>query len=374
MDFLPGQDEVLSYVDANHASGIVAGENLLYVAYRKVGDMGFYKIDYQTKQVTKVQLAGKGSIEGLSRIGANDLVFGQYSALKSMQFMRYEAEHNKIDPLPFSKLSLDLTPDFVTEVIEVPSRDGKKIPVSLVYKKDLALKNKNPLYIEAYGSGGAVGDLLLDPHKLPWLKYGGIYAYAHVRGGGELGLDWAEGGQFPTKMNSVNDVVDLAEYLVKSNYTSADKQFVMGGSAGSFLVGNGINQRPDLFAGGIFQSGLPDLATHRDAAYARERGNVGDIKTKEGFESVYSLSALYHIPKNKKLPAMLVVHGATDYIVALTAPARYVATLQARQKGARPQLFYVDWEGGHSGGGLDEIIGTLKFMLWQSGHKDFQLK
>jgi protease II len=161
MDFLPGQDEVLSYVDANHASGIVAGENLLYVAYRKVGDMGFYKIDYQTKQVTKVQLAGKGSIEGLSRIGANDLVFGQYSALKSMQFMRYEAEHNKIDPLPFSKLSLDLTPDFVTEVIEVPSRDGKKIPVSLVYKKDLALKNKNPLYIEAYGSGGAVGDLLL---------------------------------------------------------------------------------------------------------------------------------------------------------------------------------------------------------------------
>ena len=69
---------------------------------------------------------------------------------------------------------------------------------------------------------------------------------------------------------------------------------------------------------------------------------------------------------------MLVAHGGTDYIIALTAPARYVATLQAMQKGTRPQLFLVDWDSGHSGGGVSEIIGTLKFMLWQSGHPEFQ--
>lgn len=370
--FLPAQAEVLAYVDAAHASGIVACQDVLYVAYRKVGEMGFYKIDYQSKQIVKVPLPDKGSIAELSRFGSNDLVFAKFGALQSQHYKQYEFVNNSTTSLPFSRLSINLSPDFVTEVIEVPSRDGKNIPVSLVYKNGLIVKNKNPLYIEAYGNGGAVNDMWLDPNRLPWLDRGGIYAYAHVRGGGELGLDWMEGGQFPTKMNSINDVVDVAEYLVKNGYTSADKQFVMGGSAGSFLVGNGINQRPDLFAGGIFQAGLPDLATHRDAAYARERGNVGDIKTKEGFESVYSLSALYHIPENTKLPAMLVVHGATDYIIALTAPARYVATLQAKQKGTRPQLFLVDWEGGHTGGGADEIIGTLKFMLWQSGHPEFQ--
>lgn len=374
VQFMPAQDEVLAFTDAAHASGIVACNDVLYAAYRKVGEMGFYKVDYQTKQITEVPLPNKGSMVELSRFGDNDLVFAQFGALQSQHYRHYEAGSNNITSLPFSKLSLDLSSEFVTEVIDVSSRDGKKIPVSIVYKNGLNIKNKNPLYIEAYGNGGSVHDAWLDPNRLPWLNRGGIYAYAHVRGGGELGFDWIKGGQYPTKMNSINDVVDVAEYFVKNEYTSGDKQFVMGGSAGSFLVGNGINQRPDLFAGGIFQAGLPDLATHRDAAYARERGNVGDVKTKEGFESVYSLSALYHIPENTKLPAMLVVHGATDYIIALTGPSRYVATLQAKQKGTRPQLFFVDWESGHAGGGIDEIIGTLKFMLWQSGHPEFQLK
>jgi prolyl oligopeptidase len=368
--FIPAQDEVLAYVDAAHTSGIVAAKDALYVMYRKVGDMGFYKVDYESKQVIKIPV--KGSIADVQLHGENDLAFGHFSAIRSMQYMHYLYSKDTVAPLPFSKLSLDLSNEFVTEVISVPSRDGKKIPVSLVYKKGISLSNKNALLIEAYGNGGAVMDLLLAPYNLPWLNRGGVYAWAHVRGGGELGYDWVEGGQFPNKMNSVNDVVDVAEYFIKNNYTSSDKQFVMGGSAGSFLVGNSINQRPDLFAGGIFQSGLPDLATHRDAAYARERGNVGDIGTKEGFESVYSLSALYHIPTNTKLPAMLVAHGATDYIIGLKAPSRYIATLQAMQEGSRPQLFLVDWEGGHSGGGMDEIMGTLKFMLWQSGHPEFQ--
>jgi prolyl oligopeptidase len=372
MNFLSAQDEVLAYVDAAHASCIVACNDVLYVAYRKVGEMGFFKIDYQSKQVTKIPLPAKGSMVELTKLGDNDLGFAHFSAIRSTQYMHYQFANDSITSLPFSPLSLDLAADFVTEVIEVPSRDGKKIPVSLVYKNGVVLKNNNPLYIEAYGNGGAVNDVWLDPNRLPWLNRGGVYAWAHVRGGGDLGLEWVEGGQFPNKQNSVNDVVDVAEYFIKNNYTSSNKQFVMGGSAGSFLVGNGINQRPDLFAGGIFQSGLPDLATHRDAAYARERGNVGDVKTKEGFESVYNLSALYHIPENTKLPAMLVAHGGTDYIIALTAPARYVATLQAMQKGTRPQLFLVDWESGHTGGGVSEIVGTLKFMLWQSGHPEFQ--
>jgi len=371
--FLPAQDEVLSFVDAAHASGIVACNDVLYVAYRKVGEMGFYKVDYQTKLITKVPLPTKGSIAELSRLGDNDLVFAQFSALQSQHYKHYKFDSSGTTSLPFSKLSLDLSAEFVTEVLEVPSRDGKSIPVSIVYKKGINIKNKNPLYIEAYGNGGAVNDMWLDPNRLPWLNRGGIYAYAHVRGGGEMGFDWITGGQFPTKMNSINDVVDVAAYFVKNEYTSGDKQFVMGGSAGSFLVGNGINQRPDLFAGGIFQAGLPDIATHRDAAYARERGNVGDVKTKEGFESVYSLSALYHIPQGTKLPAMLVVHGATDYIISLKGPSRYVATLQTKQQGSRPQLFFVDWESGHSGGGIDEVIGTIKFMLWQTGHPEFQL-
>jgi len=372
--FLSPQDHVLAYADLEESSGIVAGKNALYVLYRKVGDMGIYKIDFKTNAIKKIKLPIKGSIFGLTLQQENDIVFGQFTPLRTIQFMSYSYQKDTVTPLPFSPLSLDLSNYYTQDVIEVPSRDGKKIPVTLVHKKELDLKGENPLLIEAYGNSGSVTDVGLDPTKMPWLNRNGIYAYAHVRGGGELGLDWKNDGQFPNKMNSVNDVVDIADYFVQNKITSSDKQFVMGASAGSFLVGNSLNQRPDLFAGGIFQVGLPDLVTHRDAAYARERGSVGDIATKEGFESMYSLSALYHIPDNKKLPAMLVVHGGTDYIISITGPARYVATLQQKQKGNRPQLFFVDWEGGHVGSSVDETIGTLKFMLCQSGHKDFQMK
>jgi prolyl oligopeptidase len=374
ISFLSPQENVLAYADAAYNSGIVAGKDALYVMYRKVGDMGFYKIDYLTKKIETIKLPLKTSLFQPILHGNSNLVFGVFSALRSMQYMHYSYEKDSLAPLSFSPIVVDASNDFATEVRMIPSRDGKNIPVTLVYKKGIDLKGENPLLIDAYGNSGSVTDVGLNPFNNPWLNRNGIYAYAHVRGGGELGLDWTNDGQFPHKMNSVNDVVDVAEYFVKYNMTAPDKQFVMGASAGSFLVGNSINQRPDLFAGGIFQVGLPDLVTHRDAAYARERGSVGDIATKEGFESMYSLSALYHIPDNKKLPAMLVAHGGTDYIISITGPARYIATLQQKQKGNRPQLFLVDWEGGHVGGSVDETISTLKFMLWQSGHKDFQLK
>ncbi len=174
-------------------------------------------------------------------------------------------------------------------------------------------------------------------------------------------------------MNSINDAVDVAAYFVKHNYTSSQKQLIMGGSAGSFLVGNAINQRPDLFAGGIFLAGLPDLVTNRNAAGGREQRSTGLLNSKEGFESRYSISSYYHIPHNAKLPAMLLVHGATDYILNMHPVARYAAKLQENQKGNRPILFLTSWEGGHLGN-QDELLYTLKFALWQSGHPDFQLK
>jgi prolyl oligopeptidase len=147
----------------------------------------------------------------------------------------------------------------------------------------------------------------------------------------------------------------------------------MGGSAGSFLVGNSINQRPDLFAGGIFLSGLPDLVTDMDAAGGREQKSTGLLGTKEGFDSRYSVSSYYHIPQNRNLPAMLISHGATDYILTMHPVARYTAKLQQAQKGDRPILFLVNWGGGHLGS-QSESLYILKFALWQTGHPDFQLK
>jgi len=364
---------VIAISDDQHNSGIIAGKDVLYVLTRKIGDMRVMKIDLKTKSASDLSDKFKGSINSLSLSGDNDLLFASFSAVRSVQYFLYLYHSQDVLSLPFADKVYDASEFLETDVIWVPSRDGKKIPVSLVYKKGLVLKNNNPLLIDGYGNGGAVTDLGYDPTRLPWTMRGGIYAVAHVRGGGELGEEWIKDGQFPNKMNSINDAVDVAEYFVKNNYTSADKQLIMGGSAGSFLVGNAINQRPDLFAGGIFLAGLPDLVTNMDAAGGREQKSTGLLTTKEGFDSRYSISAYYHIPQNGELPAMLISHGATDYILSMHPVARYTAKLQEMQQGDSPILFLVDWNSGH-GGSQSELLYMMKFALWQTGHADFQLK
>lgn len=371
--FLPQQTDVIAATDVGHNTGIIAGKKSLYVLLRRVGHMQIIRVDYKTRQVTFLPLEHQRAIADLSLFGDDDLIFAMGSAVKSVQYLHYNAQRKKLTPLPFSKKVFDVSATYSTRVLWIPSRDGKRIPVSLVFKKALNLQNNSPLLIEAYGNSGASHDLFLNPTVLPWLKRDGIYAYAHVRGGGELGDDWIKDGQYPHKINSVNDVVDVADYFVRNNYSSAEKQFVMGSSAGSFLVGMSINQRPDLFAGGLFLAGLPDIVTYRDAAFARESKSVGPVNTKQGFVSSYSISAYYQIPENKILPAMLISHGATDYILGIHPAARYTAKLQQMQRGSRPILFLVDWETGHLGG-EEEMLYMYKFAFWQSGHPDFQLK
>ncbi len=371
--FIPQQTDVIAVTDAGHNSGIIAGKSSLYVLLRRIGDMQVMQVEYKTKSITVLPLKNKGSVADMSLLGTDDLVFASGSAIRSIQYLHYGSQSKKLTPLPFAEKIFDASDTYSTAVIWVPSRDGKKIPVSLIYKKTMKLQNNNTLLIDAYGNSGASNDLFCNPTLLPWLKRDGIYAYAHVRGGGELGDDWIKDGQFPNKMNSINDVVDVAAYFVKNGYTSPEKQLVMGGSAGSFLVGMSINQRPDLFAGGLFLSGLPDIVTYRDAAFARESKSVGPIDTREGFLSCYNISSYYQVPEHKKMPAMLIVHGGTDYILGIHPAARYTAKLQQMQKGNRPILLLVDWEAGHHGSN-EEMLYMYKFAFWQTGHPDFQMK
>lgn len=371
--FLPQQKDVLAVTDTRHNSGIVAGKNSLYVLIRRVGDMQVLKIDLSTKKIESIPQTGKSSISRMMLLNDNDLVFLQSSPVTSDVYKYYDYADNRVKGFSFAEKVLDKSAELKTEVIRVPSRDGVMIPVSLIYPANVKIDGNNPILMDGYGNSGASEDLGYNPSWTSWLKRGGVYAYAHVRGGGELGEDWYKNGQFPYKMNSVNDFVDVADWFVKYKYTSPSKLIIMGGSAGTFLVGNAINQRPDLFAGGIYLAGLPDLATHTDAAGGREEKSVGPKNTKEGFLSNYNQSALYHIPTGKKLPSMLIVHGASDYILAMHPAARYAATLQQAQKGERPILFLVQWEGGHLGS-EDEIFYIIKYALWQTGHPDFQLK
>jgi len=131
--FISKQDEVIACTDVNHSSGIVAGKDILYVLLRKVGNMQIMKVDYKTRSVSLLPVPDKGTLSGLALLGSNDLLFAYGSAIRSIQFLHYDFLNNKVAPLPFAAKVYDASGNFKTKVIFVPSRDGKEIPVSLVY-------------------------------------------------------------------------------------------------------------------------------------------------------------------------------------------------------------------------------------------------
>jgi len=151
--------------------------------------------------------------------------------------------------------------NYQSERFFVTARDGAKVPVSLVYRKGMERNGKNPLYLYGYGSYGYSQDAYFSSSRLSLLDRGFVFAIAHIRGGQEMGRDWYENGKLLKKKNTFTDFIDCAEYLVKEKYTSPEKMFAAGGSAGGLLVGAVYNMRPDLFKGVIAEVPFVDVVT-----------------------------------------------------------------------------------------------------------------
>src|SRR5690606_31398333 len=143
--------------------------------------------------------------------------------------------------------------NYETKRLWVTARDGVKVPVSIVYRKDTEINSDTPLLLYAYGSYGASMDVYFSTSRLSLLDRGFIYAIAHIRGGQELGRPWYDDGKMLKKKNTFNDFVDVSKYLIQNNYTSAKHLYAMGGSAGGLLMGAVINQAPELYNGVVAQ-------------------------------------------------------------------------------------------------------------------------
>src|SRR6185436_15887793 len=139
------------------------------------------------------------------------------------------------------------------------SRDGTRVPISLVYKKGVVMDGKAPLLLYVYGSYGISLSPTFSSARLSLLDRGVIFAQAYIRGGGELGEQWRLDGRMMKKMNTFYDFIDCADYLVKNRYTAPDRMIIQGGSAGGMLVGAVSNMRPDLFKAVVAQVPFVDI-------------------------------------------------------------------------------------------------------------------
>ncbi len=267
----------------------------------------------------------------------------------------------------------DDVPGFSSIEVKVRSYDGTMVPLSIIYKEEIKLDGSNPTLLMGYGSYGISIGVFFSPLRIAWMERGGVYAIAHVRGGGEYGKDWHLAGQKLTKPNTWKDFIACAEYLIKEGYTSRERIAGQGGSAGGILIGRAITERPDLFAAALINVGALDAIRFETTTNGVPNiPEFGSVNTKEGFEGLYEMSAYHHVKDGVRYPAVLLTHGINDPRVKPWMSAKMTARLQAASTSGKPILLRVEYDAGHGIGStrdqrLQETADEWSFLLWQFG-------
>jgi len=267
----------------------------------------------------------------------------------------------------------DALPGFESVEVMVPGHDGVKIPLSIVFKTGLKLDGSNPTLLTGYGAYGLSRNVQYIPTMIAWLERGGVYAVAHVRGGGEYGEEWHKAGQKLTKPNTWKDFISCAEYLIAKGYTSPARLAGQGGSAGGILIGRAVTERPDLFAAGLFDVGCLDaLRMETTMNGVPNIPEFGTVKKEDEFRGLLEMSAYHHVKDGVKYPAVMLSHGANDPRVEPWMSAKMCARMQAASASGRPVLFRVDYHAGHGIGSTklqfqQSTADKFVFMLWQMG-------
>lgn len=242
--------------------------------------------------------------------------------------------------------------NFVSKRLNVPSELGKGIPISIVHRRDLLFNEPHPMYLHVYGSYGANLEPTFDAFRIPFLECGGIVAVAHVRGGGELGSGWHSAGRLLDKTNTVKDLITCIEFLVQEGYTTKNRLAVCGESAGGFVVGTLINQRPELVRSVVAKRPFMDiLTTMLDPDLPQttlEYEEWGNPREPLYFNSIKSYSPFENIVP-QPYPHILVFASGNDMRVPHWNATKWVAKLRDSKTNENLLLLSTALHAGHGG-------------------------
>ncbi|MCK6426501.1 MAG: prolyl oligopeptidase family serine peptidase [Burkholderiaceae bacterium] len=255
------------------------------------------------------------------------------------------------------------------------ARDGTRVPLSIVAKKGLRRDGRNPTLVSAYGSYQISMGPYFSPRTLALLERGGVFAVAHVRGGGEYGKRWWKAGQKLAKPNTWRDLIDCCEELIRRGWASRATLTIQGGSAGGITVGRALTERPDLFAGVISNVGVSNALRMEFGQNGPPNiDEFGSVTDRAGFLGLKAMDALYHVQDGTRYPAVLLTIGMTDPRVEAWQGGKMAARLQQANRSANPVLLRVDFDAGHGMGSTRSQIDEQRadefaFTLWRAGRR-----
>jgi prolyl oligopeptidase len=369
--------EVVPETSAAIASAALIGGRLV-IEYVQDAHAELRLFSLNGEPAAELKLPGQGSVTGFPGTPDNPETFWSYTDFTTPRAIwRLNTETGAVTPMRASQQGID--PDrFTTRQVFYTSRDGTRVPLYIVHRKDLVLSGQQPTVL--YGYGGFNVSLMpaFSAARMAWIEAGGVYAQANLRGGGEYGEAWHLAGTKLNKQNVFDDFIAAAEWLIANEVTSPAHLAIWGGSNGGSLVGAVLNQRPELFAAAVPAVGVLDMLRYQTASLnARKWGSdFGLSDDPAEFAALRAWSPYHNIRQGYCYPPVLIQADANDDRVVAWHSYKYAAALQAAQAGAndcgQPVLIRVETRAGHGAGAsvsklVDEYAAQWAFVAAATG-------
>lgn len=310
-----------------------------------------------------VPLPGVGTAAGFESSLTPVTHFAFSSFNQPTTIFAFDSATNNATPIRTPKVAFK-PEDFTVYQAFAVSKDGTRFPMFISHRKDIDPKKTHPTLLYGYGGFNVSMTPWFSVTNLAWMEMGGVSVIANIRGGGEYGKAWHDGGRLANKQNVFDDFVAAGEALIKNRLTTPQQLVIQGGSNGGLLVGAVVNQRPDLFAAALPAVGVMDmLRFNRFTAGRYWVDDYGDPAKAGDFKTLYAYSP-YHNIKKGNYPAILVTTADTDDRVVPGHSFKYTAALQAAPIGDKPHLIRIETRAGHGEGKPTDKIIAEAADLW----------
>jgi prolyl oligopeptidase len=347
----PAQWRTIVPEQANTMESALMASGMIICSYLIDAHSGakLYSLTGETLQ--EIQLPGLGYAVW-SHFSQNDKdVFVTYNQFtRPPSILRFNIATKVLSGFRSAKLSFDPS-QFEARQVFYKSKDGTRIPMFVIARKDLQMNGQNPTILYGYGGFNISLTPAFSSRVIAWMQMGGVFCFANLRGGAEYGEEWHKAGTKLHKQNVFDDFIAGAEYLIAQKYTSAPKLAIEGRSNGGLLVGAVLNQRPDLFGAALPGVGVMDML--RFQKFTVGQGWVTDYGSSDNeaeYKAIRKYSPLHNIKDGTHYPPTFIVTADHDDRVVPGHSFKYAATMQHAQAGDAPILIRIETKAGHGGG------------------------
>jgi prolyl oligopeptidase len=365
--------------ETNNVVELSSGGGYFFAKYMVDVKSQVFQYDMDGKKIREIKFPTAGTASGFGCFKNQSEFFYAFTSFTyPSTIYHYDIKSGKSDF--YNKPGVQFNPeDYTTEQVFYTSKDGSRIPMYIVYKKGIHLNGLNPTYLYGYGGFDISETPRFSTFLMVWLRHGGIYALANIRGGGEYGEQWHFAGTQMHKQNVFDDFIAAGEYLIQKKYTSSPFLALAGGSNGGLLVGAVMTQRPDLMRVALPSVGVLDMLRYNKftagAGWSSDYGTAEDSLAM--FQYLLAYSPLHNVKPGVQYPATYIWTADHDDRVVPGHSLKFAATLQKDNGGKNPILISIQHNAGHGTGMdtekiLNESADTYAFIWYNMGVNPFQ--